>query len=64
MDMLWLLIKTGTDINALSQHRCIAASNINIILGIADVFKYFIELRARTLFIIKVLARMYHLREN
>jgi hypothetical protein len=62
--VLWLLVKAGTDINVLSQCRYIVASSINIILGIADVLKYLIELRARTPPIVRVLAHIHCLREN
>jgi hypothetical protein len=62
--VLWLLVKAGTNIDTLSQHRCTAASNISVILGIADILKYLIELRACTPSIVKVLARIYHLRKN
>jgi hypothetical protein len=59
-----LLIKAGTNINILSQYRYIAASNISVILSIANIFKYFIEFRACPFFIIRVLAYIHHLRKN
>jgi hypothetical protein len=62
--MLQLLVKVGTNINVLSQHGYIVVSNISIILGIANVFKYFIELRAHTPLIIRVLAHIHCLRKN
>ena len=62
--MLRLLVKAGADVNVLSQRRRTVASSVSIILGIANVLKYLIELGARTPFIIKVLARMHRLREN
>ena len=62
--MLWLLIKAGTDINTLSQYRRIAASSISIILGIVNIFKYLIELKIYTPFIVRVLAHIHHLRKN
>jgi len=64
MDVLWLLIKVGANINALSQHRRIVVSSISVIFGMADVLKYLIELRARTPPTVRVLARIYYLREN
>jgi len=62
--VLRLLIKAGANINALSQHRRTAASGISVILGIANILKFLIELRARTPPIVKVLACMRHLRKN
>ena len=62
--MLRLLIKAGADINALSQHRRMAASSVSVILGIANVLKFLIELRAYTPPIVRVLAYIRRLREN
>ena len=62
--MLRLLIKVGANVDIPSQHRRTAASSISIILGIADVLKYFIELGAYTSPIVKVLACIYYLKEN
>jgi hypothetical protein len=62
--VLWLLIEAGTNINALSQHRRIAASSVSVILGIANILKYLIELRAYTPPIVRVLAYIRRLREN
>jgi hypothetical protein len=61
--VLRLLIEVGTNINTLSQYGRIAASSVSIVLGIANVLKYLIELRARTL-TVRVLAYMYYLRKN
>jgi hypothetical protein len=59
-----LLVKAGADINTLSQHRRTAASSVSVILGMANVLKYLIELRAYTPPIVRVLAYMRRLREN
>jgi hypothetical protein len=64
MDVLWLLIKASTDINTLSQRGRIAVSSISVVLGIADILKYLIELRAYTPPIVRVLAHIHHLKEN
>ena len=62
--MLRLLIKAGANINALSQHRRIAASSVSVVLGIANILKFLIELRACTPPIVRVLAYIRYLREN
>ena len=62
--MLWFLVKVGADINILSQRRRIAASSVSVILGMANVLKYLIELRACTPPIVRVLAYIRYLREN
>jgi hypothetical protein len=62
--VLWLLIKAGTNINTLSQRRRIAASSVSVILGIANILKYLIELRACTPPIVRVLAYIRRLKEN
>ena len=62
--MLWLLVEVDTNINILSQHRRTAASSVSVVLGIANILKYLIELRARTLSIVRVLAYIYRLRKN
>jgi len=59
-----LLVKAGANINALSQYRRIAASSVSVILGIANILKFLIELRARTPPIVRVLAYIYYLRKN
>jgi hypothetical protein len=64
MDVLWLLIKAGADINALSQHRRTVASSISIILGIVNIFKYLMEFRACTPPVVRVLAYIHRLRKN
>ena len=62
--MLRLLVKAGTDINAPSQRGRIAASSVSVVLGIANILKYLIELRACTPPIVRVLAYIRRLREN
>jgi len=62
--VLQLLVKTGANINALSQHGRTAASGVSIVLSIANILKFLMELRARTPPIVKVLAYMRHLRKN
>jgi hypothetical protein len=62
--VLRLLVKVGANINILSQHRRIAASSVSVILGIANVLKFLIELRARTPPIVRVLAYIHRLRKN
>ena len=62
--MLRLLIKVGANINALSQHRRIAASSVSVILGMANILKFLIELRACTPPTVRVLACIRHLRKN
>jgi hypothetical protein len=62
--MLRLLIKVGTNINALSQYGRTAASNVSVVLGIANILKFLIELRARTPPIVRVLAYIRYLRKN
>jgi hypothetical protein len=59
-----LLIKASTDVDALSQHGRIVASNVSVISGIANILKYLIELGARTPPIVRVLAYMRHLKKN
>jgi hypothetical protein len=63
MDVLRLLVEVGANINTLSQHMRTAASSVSVVLGMADVLKYLIELRACTS-AVRVLARIYHLRKN
>ena len=62
--MLWLLIKAGANINALSQYGRIVASSVSVILGIANILKFLIELRAYTSPIVRVLAYICRLRKN
>jgi len=62
--VLWLLVEVGANINALSQHRRTTVSSVSVILGIADIFKFLIELKARTTPIVRVLACIRHLRKN
>jgi len=62
--VLRLLIEAGANINALSQHRRIAASSVSVVLGIANILKFLIELRARTPPIVRVLAYIRCLRKN
>ena len=59
-----MLVKAGANINALSQYRRIAASSVSVILGIANILKFLIELRARTPPIARVLAYIYYLSKN
>jgi hypothetical protein len=59
-----LLVKAGANINIPSQRRRTAASSISVILGIANILKYLIELRARTPPTVRVLAYICRLREN
>ena len=62
--MLRLLVKAGANINALSQRGRTAAGSVSIILGIANVLEYLIELRAYTPPTVRVLAYMRRSREN
>ena len=62
--MLRLLIKAGTNIDAPSQRRRTVVSSVSVILGIANILKYLIELRARTPPIVRVLAYICRLKEN
>ena len=64
IDVLRLLVEVGTNINTLSQRGRIAASSVSVVLGIANVLKYLIELRARTPPIVRVLACIRRLRKN
>ena len=59
-----MLVKAGTNINALSQHGRIAVSNISVVLGIANILKFLMELRAYTPPTVRVLARIRRLRKN
>ena len=62
--MLRLLVKAGTNVNIPSQCGCTVASSVSVILGIVNIFKYFIKLGARTPPIVRVLAYMRYLRKN
>jgi hypothetical protein len=64
IDVLWLLIKVGANINILSQYRRIAASSVSVVLGIANILKFLIELGAHTPPIVRVLAYIRYLRKN
>ncbi|XTI85061.1 hypothetical protein V2W45_1232476, partial [Cenococcum geophilum] len=64
IDVLRLLIKAGANINTLSQHGRIAASSVSVILSIANVLKFLIELRAYTPPIVRVLAYIRRLKKN
>ena len=59
-----MLVEVGTDIDTLSQHRYTAASSVSVVLGIANVLKYLIELRDYTPPTVRVLAYMHYLRKN
>ena len=64
IEVLRLLIKVGANINTLSQRGRTAASSVSVILGITNILKYLMELRARTPPIVRVLAYIYYLRKN
>ena len=64
IDVLWLLVKANTNVDVLSQYRRIAASSVSVVLGIADVLKYLMELRACTPPTVRVLACIHCLRKN
>jgi hypothetical protein len=62
--VLRLLIEADTNINILGQRRRTVASSVSVILGMANVLKYLIELGARTPPIVRVLAYIRRLKEN